>query len=262
MDSLLAPQDQCDEMELNSLLTKLSHYFALFRFPLGILPTLIIDPQCHNLREIRSRYLSMKPSIPFRAIVFVFTALVLGACATKRPVMEWRDEGYSTALNNILVIAAIERSTRRRVYEDEFVEALEAFKVKATPSYELMTSSMTVSRETVEAAIKGQNIDAVLVTRLLGVKEEEIYRPPTYYDHHGSYHRYYTHALQSDNRAYYRRFKVLTLETNIYDAATQELVWSMQSESLEPSTPRNLIEEQIALTIRTLQARGLIVAKD
>jgi hypothetical protein len=204
----------------------------------------------------------MKSTTPIRVILFVFTALVLSACATKRPAMEWRDEGYSAALDNILIIAAIERSTRRRVYEDEFVEALEAIKVEATPSYELMTTSMTISRETVEAAIKGQNIDAVLVTRLLGVKEEEVYHPPTHYDHHRSYHRYYTHALESDNRAYYRRFKVLTLETNIYDAATKELVWSMQSESIEPSVPRNLIEEQIALTIQTLQARGLIVAKE
>ncbi|MBT8435307.1 MAG: hypothetical protein KJN95_11610 [Gammaproteobacteria bacterium] len=204
----------------------------------------------------------MKPAIPFRPILFVLALLVLSACATKRPAMEWRDEGFSTVFDNILIIAAIERSTRRRVYEDEFVEALETLNVEATPSYELMTSSLTVSRQTVEAAIRGQDIDAVLVTRLLGVKEEEVYQPPTSYDHHRGYHRYYLHALENDNRAYYRRFKVLTLETNIYDAATNQLIWSMQSESIEPSVPRNLIEEQIALTIRTLQARGLIVAKE
>jgi hypothetical protein len=204
----------------------------------------------------------MKPATSFRLILFVFSLLVLSACATKRPAMEWRDEGFSGALDNILIIAAIERSTRRRVYEDEFVEALETLNVESTPSYELMTSSLTVSPQTVEAAIKNQDIDAVLVTRLLGVKEEEDYQPPTYYDHHRSYHRYYMHALENDNRGYYRRFKVLTLETNIYDAATKELVWSMQSESIERSVPRNLIEEQIALTIRTLQARGLIVAKE
>ena len=204
----------------------------------------------------------MKPITPIRVVLFVFTALMLSACATKRPVIEWQDESFSAAFDNILIIAAIERSTRRRVYEDEFVEALEALKVEATPSYELMTTSMTISRKSVEAAIKGQNIDAVLVTRLLGVKEEEVYQPPTYYDHHRSYHHYYTHALENDNRAYYRRFKVLTLETNIYDAATKELVWSMQSEGIEPSTPRNVIQEQIALTIQTLLARGLIVAKE
>ena len=204
----------------------------------------------------------MKSTTPFRTIFFVLTALLLSACAANRPAMEWRDEGFSAALDNILIIAAIERSTRRRVYEDEFVEALAGLNVEATPSYELMTTSMTISRETVEAAIKRQDIDAVLVTRLLGVKEKEVYHPPTYYDHHRSYHRYYMHALENDNRAYYRRFKILTLETNIYDAATKELVWSMQSESIEPSIPRNLIEEQINLTIRTLQARGLIVSKE
>ena len=204
----------------------------------------------------------MNSTIPYRAVLLAITALILSACATTRPAMEWRDEGFSGPLDNILIIAAIERSTRRRVYEDVFVDALAALKVGATPSYELMTTSMTISRETVEAAIRGKDIDAVLVTRLLGVKEEEVYHPPTHFDHHGSYHSYYMYALESDNRAYYRQFKILTLETNIYDAATKQLVWSMQSESIEPSTPRNLIEEQIALTIRTLQARGLIVAKE
>jgi len=176
--------------------------------------------------------------------------------------MEWRDEGFSGALDNILIIAAIEHSTRRRVYEDEFVKALAAINVEATPSYTLMTSSLTVSRETVEAAIEGQNLDAVLVTRLLGVKEEEVYHPPSYYDHHRNYHRYYMHALESDNPGYYRRFKVLTLETNLYDTRAKKLIWSMQSESIEPSTPRNLIEEQITLTIETLKARGLIAEKE
>ncbi len=77
----------------------------------------------------------MKPTTPFRAILFVFIALMLSACATKRPAMEWRNEGFSGALDNILIIAAIERSTRRRVYEDEFVDALAALKIDATPSY-------------------------------------------------------------------------------------------------------------------------------
>ena len=204
----------------------------------------------------------MRQTILFRAIFFALTALTLTSCATNKPVVEWRDEGFSGALDNILIIAAIERSTRRRVYEDEFVEALAGMNVEATPSYTLMTSSLTVSRETVAAAIKGQNLDAVLVTRLLGVKEEEVYHPPSYYAHHRNYHRYYTHALESDNPSYYRRFKVLTLETNLYDTRTKKLVWSMQSESIEPSTPRNLIEEQIALTIETLKARGLIAEKE
>ena len=54
---------------------------------------------------------------------------------------------------------------------------------------------------------------------------------------------------------------MLRLETNLYDTATQQLVWSMQSESIEPSTPRDVIETQINLTIATLAERGKIAVK-
>ena len=191
-----------------------------------------------------------------QSIFLALVVLLSSACATTRPVMEWQDEGLAGPYDNLLVIAAIERSTRRRVFEDMFVQALADTNVEVIPSYTLMTTDVAVSRQTVEAAIKGKNIDAVLVTRLLGMKEEEVYKPPSQYDHHGNYYRYYSHSLEQSNPSNYRRYKILTLETDLYDTASQKLVWSMQSESIEPSTPRNLIEEQIALTIDKLTQRG------
>lgn len=199
------------------------------------------------------------------AVQSIFLALVVllsSACAGTRPTMEWRDEGLAGPYSNLVVIAAIERSTRRRVFEDMFVQELEATNVDATQSYTLMTTDVAVSRESVEAAIKGRNIDAVLVTRLLGVKEEEVYKPPNQYDHHGNYYRYYTHSLEQSNPGSYRKYKILTLETNLYDTASQQLVWSIQSESIEPSTPRNLIEEQVALTIEKLNQQGLLAGSE
>ena len=120
-----------------------------------------------------------------------------------------------------------------------------------------MTSEAEISRDTVERAIRGRNIDAVLVTRLLGVDEVETYQPPTLL-YYGSYDRYYHHALTEVSPGYYRKYKVLTLETTLYDTASEKLIWSMQSEAIEPSTPRTLLEDQINLTIERLAAQGLL----
>ncbi len=60
---------------------------------------------------------------------------------------------------------------------------------------------------------------------------------------------------------YYESYKVLTLESNLYDTTTQQLVWSMQSENFDPSTPAKVIEQQIGLTIKILSERGLVQAK-
>lgn len=193
-----------------------------------------------------------------RIIALASAALALAACATTRPVHEWRSEVFAGSVDKILVIAAIDRSTQRRVYEDEFVDALSARGVTAIPGYTLLTSTATVTREAVENAIRGQDIDAVLVTRLLGIEDVEVYEPPPRYDYHGSYYRYYSHAMTETGPGYYRRYRVLTLETNLYDTASGELVWSMQSEAIEPSTPRHVIEAQIELTIDRLHAQGLL----
>jgi predicted GNAT family acetyltransferase len=175
--------------------------------------------------------------------------------------MEWRDEGFSGQLNHILVIAAADQVTQRHAIEDDYVKALTAVPVTAVPSYTLMDSDIALSRETVEAAIEGQGFDGVLVTRLLGVEEVEEYQPPVNYDHYRSYHRYYQRSLDYSSPGYYRKYKILKLETNLYDTATQELIWSMQSETIDPSAPQDVIEAQIKLTIDRLTQGGLIAAK-
>ena len=124
-----------------------------------------------------------------------------------------------------------------------------------------MPIDQVVSRETVEAAVKGQTVDLVLVTRLLGVEEVQAYHPPSYYPYNSSYSSYYSHAMQYSGPGYYESYKVLTLESNLYDTTSQQLVWSMQSENFDASTPAKVIEQQIGLTIKTLSERGLVPAK-
>ena len=186
------------------------------------------------------------------------TVLVISACANTRPIGEWHKEGFSDKLNNILIIGVTSRSTRRRVFEDKFVEGLTVLKVNATPSYELLTSSLHLSRAVVENAIKGQDIGAVLVTRLAGVKEKEVYRPPDDQEENLSYFSYYDNSLKQVNQGYYAQYRTIVLETNLYDTQSGELVWSMQSETMDASQPRHVIEDQIKLTIGRLAARGLI----
>jgi hypothetical protein len=193
-----------------------------------------------------------------RYLVPLLSAFLLSACASTRSVVEWQDEDYAAKLDNILVIAAVENETRRRAIEDAYVERFAGVSVDATPGYTLIANDVTLSRETVEAAIAGQKIDAVLVTRLAGVEEVEQYQPPSGIDHYHSYHGYYAYARSYSSPGYYIKYKVLTLETNLYDTATQQLIWSMQSESVDSSAPQEIIDEQIELTVKRLLARGLL----
>ena len=200
----------------------------------------------------------MNQATLFKTITLIMTALVIAACANTRPVGEWRSEDFSGKLNNILIIGITSRSDRRRVFEDKFVEGLAALKVSATPSHKLMDSSLHLTRKVVENAIKGQDIGAVLVTRLAGIKNKEVYRQPDNQDENLSYFNYYDKSLHQANDGYTEQYRTVVLETNLYDTQSGELVWSMQSETMDASQPRHVIEDQIELTINTLAKRGLI----
>lgn len=200
----------------------------------------------------------MNQTTLLKTITLALTALVIAACANTKPVGEWSNEQFTGKLNNILIIGVTSRSDRRRVFEDKFVEGLATLKVSATPSHKLMDSSLHLTRQVVENAIKGQDIGAVLVTRLASVKEKEVYRAPDNQDENLSYFNYYDKSLQLANDGYTEQYRTVVLETNLYDTASGELVWSMQSKTMDASQPRHVIEDQIKLTISTLAKRGLI----
>ena len=193
-----------------------------------------------------------------RTIVFILMVLATASCATSKPIGEWRSENFTGKLDSFLIIGATSNSERRYLFESKFVEALAASNITALTSYKLIADTRELSRETVEAAIEGKNVDAVLVTRLAGVKAEEVYRLPTSYDHYSSYDGYYDNALQETNSGYYSEYNLLSLETNVYDVASRELVWSMQSEAIDASERGKIIESQIQLTIDTLRRHGMI----
>jgi hypothetical protein len=183
---------------------------------------------------------------------------MLAACAAAKPVNEWRDQSYSGRMDRILIIGVTAQNERRRAFETAFVNALQARGINATPSYKLLTSSLQLNREVVEEAIRGSNIGGVLVTRLAGIREAEVFRQPSGTDPEGDYFSQYNIIRRETTSAYYDEHRVLTLETSLYDTSSGDLVWRMQSEAIDASRPRDVIEAQVELTIRTLLRRGLI----
>lgn len=194
----------------------------------------------------------------FKTITLILTLLVITACANTKPVGEWSNERFTGKLNNILIIGVTSKSDRRRIFEDKFVEGLAALNVNATPSHTLIESSLYLSRQVVESAIEGQDIGGVLITRLASFKDNEVYRPAGDQKEYLSYFNFDNNTWKQYDSGSYEERRVVTLETNLYDTSSGQLVWSMQSEIMDVSQSREVIAEQIELTISTLARRGFI----
>lgn len=194
--------------------------------------------------------------------LLVFVTVLFAACATTTPVVEWRSPEFKdVSFDDILIIGVSNDNAARRIFEDTFVAELKKLGVTAVSSHSIMAEGQKITRENVEAAIKGNKIHAVLVTHLVGVETRESYTPPTYRPAPmmGGYYGYYSHVYTYVYEpGYYTRYKVLKLETNLYDTATSKLVWSTQSESVEASNAKKLIDSKIKATIKQLKKQQLI----
>lgn len=193
-----------------------------------------------------------------RTLILLFTALVLASCASIQTVDEWHMKEFQGQFNNFLIIGATTNADQRGRFENKFVEALTNENVAALPSYKLIYDTRGLSREVVVEAIKGKDINAVLITRLIALKQEEVYRRTEDRDEGLNYFTFYDNALSQSEDGYSAEFDVLTLETRVYDVLSGLMVWTMQSQNVDPSAARDLIENQIELTIETLRNRNLI----
>ena len=186
-------------------------------------------------------------------------ALFLTACATTQKTAEWRDPSYAAQkFDNILVIGVAQKSTLRRMFESNLVGELTNKQLTAIPSFSIMAQDEKISEAAIKAAIAGKNIDAVLVTHLVGVEQKEVYQPPMYSPGFG-YYGHYSHAYrQVYQPGYYQRYDVVKLETTLYDVKTEKPVWSMQSDTIDPEADEKLIKSAINAVIKALTEQALI----
>lgn len=124
--------------------------------------------------------------------------------------------------------------------------------------------SENFTREQMAEAIKRTGCDAVFVLALLDVKTVETYRPgyayyPVSYGMYGSYYGYYNHYYPLVySPGYYSTDKTYYIETNFYDVATDQLLWSIQSEAYNPSGLDSWFDTYSRDLLEELEREGLL----
>ena len=197
----------------------------------------------------------------------IFTLIIMSSCTNTKITSVWMDSKKAgTSFNDILVIGIAEEEHNRRLFEEEFTTQLNAAGIESEVSYMMLPQGTSINRDTVAAAIEGKSIDGVIVTHLVAVEEEKVYRQsmdyrPSYGYYNGLY-SYYPHVHTYVHQpGYYTTHDVVKLETNLYEVATEELVWSAQSRSFAPESAKEVVDDLIKLVIKDLQEKGLIKSK-
>lgn len=200
----------------------------------------------------------MKIHTKLFASALMLFLITLAGCSKKPIVTDfWIDEAYDgQQYGTILVIGAAEKITFRNLFEGELVRQLKRQGINAIPSYEILPYNNMLTRETVISAIEKSAIDSVLITSLVDRGKKTVY----YSLDGGNPYVYYSGIYKTisgpGNTASYD-IDILYLKTNLYDARSEKLIWSMTSES-EYRYNINSLNSAISLVINKLRQDGLI----
>jgi hypothetical protein len=192
--------------------------------------------------------MSLQPSP--RSFALILCAGLLTACASTEVTKAWKDESREAKpIGKVLVLAVAPRTETRAALEDEFVEQLEGRGHDAQASHAVLPADGPLDKARVLEFAKAQSIDTILVTRLVQKKTVESAIPAAarpgpsmpigYYGSFGDYYR--TSWSFASSPSYSIEHEVAVMETNLYDAQTEKLFWTAQSDTFFGDSAEKLI---------------------
>ena len=195
-------------------------------------------------------------------------ALLTGACASHTSVSsQWIDpDQRGRQFERVLVVGVSENTDRRMSFEDAVVFDLRGPNTQAWPSSRLMDAELEITQETLAPIIKQQQADAIVITRVtrLKVKPVEVEGRSTviaeqqqsgqdyvFQRQQGTFFRYdYTEDMES---SYITTEYTTELTTDVYVAATGELIYTIVSTATQQETLTDVIDvlsDEIAKRLR------------
>lgn len=186
----------------------------------------------------------------------VAAAVVLVGCSGTKATGLWRDASRQVAFKKILVgVVGADMAARRNA------EELLAHRLGpgAIASYQVIPAGEEKDLEKVKAILKEGGFDGALVCRLMGVDQElTTTTMPAAVNVYGYWGYSYT-AMYAQQAVDVR--KIVRVESKLFDVATEQPVWAMTTETVDPSRSGVVADEVTELVVRKLGEAGFLGPK-
>jgi hypothetical protein len=192
----------------------------------------------------------------------MLSVMLITACATTRLTSAWKDPSYQGQPRKIMVIGVAKKPVNKRIFEDEFVRQLKARGTDAVASYTVMPDEKQGDHAVIAAKVKEQGADAVLISRLTSKKTVRTYVPgsvtyrPSYYDNWRDYYGYGSQEVYTPG--YLAEDEYAVMETNLYDAGNDKLIWSAASETEIRGSDQNQMRSYIGVMVNAMAGQKLL----
>lgn len=190
-----------------------------------------------------------------RTINYVFilaVVLVFISCSSSQKVLSsWvnKEELKGKKYSKVFIAVLTQNVSSKTILEYDLAATLNEQGYQTVKSTDALSGSFrdnpNLTKDDVLAKVRETNCDVILTVTLLDSKTETRYVPGTsvyasyapypaygYYGGFGTYFGYYAPAIYSSG--YYTTDKTYFLESNLFDAATEKILWSVQSSTYNP----------------------------
>lgn len=182
----------------------------------------------------------------------------------------WKSpEATQKHYGKVIVAALTDNVRARQTVENDLQAQLAERGISATKSIDIFPPALMrdsgSNADGLLQKIQGDGYDAILTAALVDEETETRYVPgnqgyaPMRFGWYGSFRGYYANwAPTFYDPGYYREDKVYFLESNLYDAENDRLLWSAQSRSYNPGNLERFSRKFAELTVTTMREQDLI----
>lgn len=213
---------------------------------------------------------------PLLLSLMALGTLLLVACSTTTLSGSWKNTEYQGRVRTPYIIGVATDETARRMFEDGLVEALQPYGVVALPSYRDLPDAQNTDKEVIAEQLRKGGADSVLMMRVTASRTEQIrgparisgyetgpYYSPTQVDLPQYYYRNWSSYYERRFEALYEpssmtAFEVATIEANLYDGNSGNLIWSAQLETVIDDNLQQLVSDFARTVTRDLHAEGML----
>jgi len=208
-----------------------------------------------------------------RILSIILTTILLYSCSpSQRVINSWRsteipkDKKYS----KIFVIVLSQNTAAKTIVESDLAATIREIGLDAVRGGDVFSSTFSKekapTKEEVYAKVKELNCDLIFAVSLLDSKTETRYVPGTasyapypaygYYGGFGYYYNYYTPTVYTPG--YYTTDKTYYIEGNLFDTESENILWSIQSETYNPSSIKDFSSGYCKLLVYQAKEDGLL----
>jgi hypothetical protein len=195
--------------------------------------------------------------------------LLLFACSpSMKTTSSWINQDKSIFQNKpyktIFISVITSKQEVRAKLENEMAIAAEQHgyvAVKSIDKFPIIGTDKKPTKEEILELIKNTGTDLIFTTALVDEHSETRYvrgtvtYSPRFY---GGYRGYYGGAWTYYEPGYYTTDKTYFLESNLFDAATEAVIWSAQSEVYNPTSIEKTSKKYVELMLNRLESDGIL----